>query len=404
MKTSILTSEPVERIPADIESGPPRDGVALCLSGGGYRAMLFHLGSLWRLNELGQLPRLDRISSVSGGSIVAAALGLAWSKLDFDAAGVARAFGAMVVDPVRKMACQTIDVPSVLGGLFSAGTIPGKIMAAYRTHLYGGSTLQDLPLHPRFIINATGVQSKALWRFSRESVCNYRVGKIASPKIELAVAVTASSAFPPFLSPVQLQIDGADYTPGTGLDLGRPPFTTNVFLTDGGVYDNLGLETAWKRCRTVLVSDGGGQTADEERPERDWVRHSYRILTLLDNQVRALRKRQVIGSFQAGSRLGAYWGIRTDIANYGIADSLPFPHAESLPLAGIPTRLAAIEPGLQGQIINWGYAVCDAALRAHVDRSFTKPAGLPYPAMDFRVGLATPPLETSILSSDRITR
>src|ERR1700681_693034 len=116
MKTSVSISEPVERIGTDVESAPPHDGVALCLSGGGYRAMLFHLGSLWRLNELGLLPTLDRISSVSGGSIVAGALGLAWSKLDFDAAGVARAFDAQVVAPVRKMASLTIDIPSVLAG------------------------------------------------------------------------------------------------------------------------------------------------------------------------------------------------------------------------------------------------------------------------------------------------
>jgi NTE family protein len=56
-------------------------GIALCLSGGGYRAMLFHVGALWRLNELGLLPRLDRVSSVSGGSITAATLGRRWGKL-----------------------------------------------------------------------------------------------------------------------------------------------------------------------------------------------------------------------------------------------------------------------------------------------------------------------------------
>jgi NTE family protein len=378
MKTSILNSEPVERIGADRESGAPKDGLALCLSGGGYRAMLFHLGSLWRLNELGQLAALDRISSVSGGSIVAATLGLAWSKLDFDAAGVARAFDPQVVEPVRKMACQTIDVPSILTGLLTRGTISDKVTAAYRSHLFGASTLQDLPARPRFIINATSVQSKALWRFSREYMGDYRVGKIAYPDVELAVAVTASSAFPPFLSPVEMKTADADYAAGTGLDLQRAPFTTDVFLTDGGVYDNLGLETAWKLCRTVLVSDGGGATADEARPERDWARHSYRILSLLDNQVRALRKRQLIGSFQDGARLGAYWGIRTDIANYGLADSLPFPHADSMRLAGTPTRLAAIDATLQEQIINWGYAVADAALRAHVNPSFAKPMKLPY--------------------------
>ena len=40
-------------------------GVALCLSGGGYRAMIFHVGAIWRLNELGYLAKLDRVSSVS---------------------------------------------------------------------------------------------------------------------------------------------------------------------------------------------------------------------------------------------------------------------------------------------------------------------------------------------------
>jgi NTE family protein len=46
-------------------------GIGVCLSGGGYRAMVFHVGVPWRLNELGYLPRLERVSSVSGGSITA---------------------------------------------------------------------------------------------------------------------------------------------------------------------------------------------------------------------------------------------------------------------------------------------------------------------------------------------
>ena len=70
--------EPRARHPGD-DPGGPVPGIALCLSGGGYRAMLFHLGALWRLNELGYLPRLDRVSSVSGGSITAGALAHGWS-------------------------------------------------------------------------------------------------------------------------------------------------------------------------------------------------------------------------------------------------------------------------------------------------------------------------------------
>ena len=48
--------------------------VALCLSGGGFRAALFHLGALRRLNELGILSKINAISSVSGGSIMSAHL------------------------------------------------------------------------------------------------------------------------------------------------------------------------------------------------------------------------------------------------------------------------------------------------------------------------------------------
>jgi hypothetical protein len=65
MATSNL--QPIREIPGD-ETKQPRQGMALCLSGGGYRAMVFHLGSLWRLNEAGLLKKLSRISSVSGGS------------------------------------------------------------------------------------------------------------------------------------------------------------------------------------------------------------------------------------------------------------------------------------------------------------------------------------------------
>jgi NTE family protein len=60
---------------SDGDVKPPMPGIALCLSGGGFRAMLFHLGTLWRLNEFGYLPKLKLISSVSGGSITRCAPG-----------------------------------------------------------------------------------------------------------------------------------------------------------------------------------------------------------------------------------------------------------------------------------------------------------------------------------------
>ena len=67
----------------DLGGTQPKGGVGMCLSGGGYRAMLFHLGALRRLNEAGKLATLTRVSSVSGGSITAGVLGLHWKELDF---------------------------------------------------------------------------------------------------------------------------------------------------------------------------------------------------------------------------------------------------------------------------------------------------------------------------------
>src|SRR5512135_113307 len=112
----------------------PKDGIALCVSGGGYRAMLFHLGALWRLNELGYLPKLARISSVSGGSITAGVLGLAWRKLAFDVNGVSDRFEAEVVQPIRGLARHTIDEGAILGGILLPGTISDKIVESYREY------------------------------------------------------------------------------------------------------------------------------------------------------------------------------------------------------------------------------------------------------------------------------
>lgn len=371
---------PVERLVTDPTEDKPELGIALCLSGGGYRAMVFHLGALTRLNELGYLPRFARVSSVSGGSITAGVLAVNWGKLNFDDKGVARNFQQAVTAPIRNLASKTIDATAILEGLLLPGTVADKVRAAYQQYLFGHATLQDIPDSPRFVFNATNVQSLALWRFSKPYMRDYRVGEVKHPKVELAMAVAASSAFPPVLSPAELRLDAASYTPESGADLQREPFTTDVVLTDGGVYDNLGLETAWKRYATILVSDGGGAYLPEPEPKRDWARHSYRILSLIDNQVRSLRKRQIIASFRRGDRQGAYWGVRTQIADYGLVDSLPCPSDHTLGLAQTPTRLKRLEPEQQERLINWGYAVCDAAVRKHVLPDAGKPAGFPYPA------------------------
>ncbi|MEU8610672.1 patatin-like phospholipase family protein [Actinoplanes sp. NPDC048791] len=358
----------------------PTSGTALCLSGGGYRAMLFHAGALIRLNETGLLRTLDRVSSVSGGSITAAVLALAWPDLDFGSDGVARAFTDRVIAPLRAMAGRSIDKRSVLTGVLLPGrTVAETVAKAYDRHLFHGATLRSLPedgAGPRFVINATNVQTGKLFRFSRPYAGDWTVGLWRDPTTTLADAVAASSAFPPVLSPHRITPSGRfEAVPG-GVNLAAA-FRESVWLSDGGVYDNLGLQTAWYRCRRLLVSDGGGKFDAEPAPGRDWARHGIRVLEIVDSQVRALRKIQLIAAYQRDLRDGAYWGLRTDPADYRLADPVAIAAADVQRARTVPTGLSHLDEPTQRALINWGYAITDTALRSRVDPTLAEPSRLP---------------------------
>lgn len=371
--------QPVRIIPGEPEYEP--EGTGLCLSGGGYRAMLFHLGTLWRLNEAGRLRGLARVSSVSGGSITAGTLGAAWTRLTWHG-DVATNLDAQVIAPVRELARHTIDISSFLKGLLPFETVGKEVAGAYRKHLFGDATLQDLPdddRGPRFVICATNLESGVLFRFSRPYLADYRVGMVDDPDTPLADAVAASSAFPPFLSPYTLDLADATWKTVAGNDLTARGYREKITLSDGGVYDNLGLETVWKRCRCVLVSDAGGQMDDDESPPTTL--QMLRVLNVIDNQVRDLRKRWTVYAFQRDQRDGTYFGIRSHVRDYGLPDPIVDPSdAAVLALAEVPTRLAKLDDRLQERLINWGYAICDTALRRWVDPQIPRPAQLPYPA------------------------
>src|SRR5437016_4040929 len=122
----------------------------LALSGGGFRATLFHCGTLWRLNEVGYLRKLDRISSVSGGSIAAGVLAFHWAKLSFTD-DEATNFAAEIVNPLRDFCSRDIDIPAIgLGTLAPWKDISEVIEADYRKYLFKDMTLQQLPDQPRF--------------------------------------------------------------------------------------------------------------------------------------------------------------------------------------------------------------------------------------------------------------
>lgn len=340
------------------------DGIGLCLSGGGYRAMIYHVGALVRLNELGFLPRLTEVASVSGGSITAGFLALRWSQLRFDDQGRAVNFAEQFVSPLLRFAAKGIDVRAVLFGLIPWCRAADSLVRAYDRHLFAGACLQDITDFPRFTLMATNLQTGSGWRFAKNYAADYRVGIIDRPTLPLARVVAASSAFPPILSPVHIDLSGQALRPTEGADLHRVPFTSTAVLTDGGVYDNLGLERIWKRCRTILVSNAGRTIPEVGRPTGRWIGQSFRTLSVIQQQAENSRRRILFGMSNLGQRQVAYWSIEAATSLYGLPDALPITDEEAVAASSLRTRLNPFSAGEQRLLLRAGYAGADASLRA----------------------------------------
>ena len=346
-------------------------GTGLALSGGGFRATLFHIGSCWRLLELNILSQLARISSVSGGSIFAGVMASRWTALVQNPT-VAN-YKHLIVDPLRQFCRMQIDTVAVGEGLLTPWKcVSDVIQERYSQYLFQ-NTLDQLVDSPTFVFNATNLQTGRSFRFAKPYMGDYRLGLIRNPNLSLAKVVAASSAFPPFLSPVIFDHPG-NFEAVQGADLnGRPEYTERLYLSNGGVYDNLGLETVWNRYQTVLVSDAGAPFAISDTVETDWLKQTLRALDVATDQARALRKRALIDDFKRKVRSGSYWGIDTHIGDYQLADAMSCSDQLVQPLARIRTRLNPFTDEEQEQLINWGYALCDAAVRSYVPQVINAP-------------------------------
>lgn len=356
-------------------------GIGIAASGGGFRATLFHVGAFVRLAELGLLQQAKRISSVSGGSIATAWLACVWPDLvKADFANMNDAF----LGPMLDFSRSKIDVIDAITGLLPGTSAARQVAKSYDRLLFRGRSLQDLPDQPQFVFCATNLQTGVLWRFCKAYAGDYIVGRIDRPDFPLAQAVAASSAFPPFLSPMVLNFaDGSFQDWPAGPQRPVPSigdFRKAVTLTDGGVYDNHGVEPLVKRFATLFVSDGGAPFSRNPRVWHNWFSQLRRILDVTDNQVRALRRRDLISRFEGGrlltdeaalvatqayGRFGAYWGIDTDPSKLVPENALPCSLADASSLAAVPTRLSNLGDDVSEKLVNWGYAICDRSVRAN---------------------------------------
>ena len=338
-----------------------RDGIGLCLSGGGYRAALFHLGAVRRLNELGILAKLKTISSVSGGSIVSAHLA---ARLPWPLTGPVPDWESRVAAPFRRFTSTNIRTPALVASLLPWKTGAGVLAGQYGKRLTG-LKLADLPDTPRFVFCATDLAFGTNWVFEKDRIGDYEAGHgPPPPEYAVALAAGASSCFPPMFKPLRLHLDPARLTGGSfprGAE--RDERMRGLALSDGGVYDNLGLEPVWKEHAIVLSSDGGALFGTCSDTGLIW--EVKRYLAIPENQALAVRRRWLMASFIGGIMEGTYWGIGAATSSYGGSSGYSKELASEV-IAGIRTDLDSFSDAEAAVLENHGYLLADAAVKQHV--------------------------------------
>ncbi len=245
--------------------------IGLALSGGGFRATLYHLGVVRFLRDAGLLEQVSHITSVSGGSVLAAHLALNWDRYcgsedDFDAA--AKEVTRFIQLDVRNRVVRRYPLAAFLNGtrrVLRVGssrrlTRPGLLETEYEKHLYGDKSLSELPEYPQLHILATNIGEGSLCSFTRRGIIvqtqssdnQHGFKLIQAGLATVPMAVAASSAFPGFFPPLDLSAWDVGACEGE-----FPPQS----FTDGGVFDNLGIrmfrwiDQSWMRNDNPLRVD-----------------------------------------------------------------------------------------------------------------------------------------------------
>ena len=384
-----------ECIPSDVTRG----GIALAISGGGYRATLFHLGALRRLNELGLLHRISEISSVSGGSIISAHLATYISKHGgkLDKPISPEDWENEIAKPLRAFTTKDIRTGPILKRYlipwnWFRSTVPINALAEEFEEKLTDLKLVELPDHPDFVFNATDISFAAKWEMRKYMVGNFRAGYLVPPPETWTVgrAVAASAAFPPVFQPMLVEDDPGEfkgyhfYPTESGVTRSHLPdkcwktenwetVMSDLRLSDGGVYDNLGLRTIWGNRKYILVSDAG--TAIHPEPDQGFFWRVSRWTGIMSQQNENLIHRLIIALNENWGGKVIFWSIR--FGHNGYSEDL----ARNF-LANIRTDFNEFS-STEGKILeNHGYLIMDKKLmdfaarekRAHPDGESFSPS------------------------------
>lgn len=300
---------------------PISQAIALVLSGGGIRAMAFHLGVLRRMAELGLLERVSHVSSVSGGSLIVG-LVLLENQLQWPTSAV---YLKDVLPRLREKICRRSLQWGALRQLARpwnwrfVASRANLLAAALRCEWGANVALSALPAHPEWSINGTNAENGRRFRFKRHDLGDYVSGYADARNFPLADAMAVSAAFPGGFGPLSLKTSEftwrkREWDAPSGSETPVEPEFPTLHLYDGGVYDNLGLEpffdagrgVAKPPDRYILVSDAGlplsgGIPNGAINPFR-----LKRVADIMSDQARALRVRTFVHYIQQAPERGGF--------------------------------------------------------------------------------------------------
>ena len=249
--------------------------IGLALSGGGFRAAAFHLGVFEKLKELNLLDKIDLLTCVSGGSIAGGYLALNWNNPN-------------VLEEIENyLKTRSIAVSSFLAGIFDPfETRLEKLAEAYDDDLFQEKTLNDLKAGPRVYFNSTNLATGNMFSFvsgggGKTEMGEWELGFVEIENFSISHAVAASSAFPPVFPP--LIIDKSLYSTKD---------VEYISLSDGGVYDNLGVNplfTGINKIDYAIVSDAGKPFQMDQTPTDKGTIVLKEALDIMMEQIRGLQ-------------------------------------------------------------------------------------------------------------------
>ncbi len=349
--------------------------LGLCLSGGGYRAALFHLGALRRLDELGILCHIDIVSAVSGGSILAGFLATRWDGLPRDGDRFAT-WLEEIEEPFRKLTRNDLRTGAALLAIIGRPAVRTVARRLAHPDRIGPSPLRALPEHPLFIFGATDLLHRRFWTFSRHGAGSRKPGLYGIDESwTVARAAATSACFPPWFAP--MTCDGL-IPQGVAKDYQRSVLA-DLRITDGGVMDNNGYLAVWNKCEDILVSDGGGSLGVSQK-RLGWWRTLRRYQPVMDFSSKSSQKALVLTNLTQ-LHGGAFWGIRTKTSRYPSEPAGYSREVVNRVISVIRTDLDRFSEPEAEILINHGYLLADAAIKdhaVHLIRIHT-PSHVPYP-------------------------